>query len=110
MKLALASSNGKSVDLHFGKARNFLIFEFDGEKARFLENRKVSIDPEEKHQWEKSLEIIKDCEVVICVQAGMRGKVGLDNAGIKLIEDEGPVENVLERYISHYKFMKKPLF
>jgi len=109
MRIAVASSDGKNVDLHFGKARNFLIYDFDGEKAEYMENREVIIDPEEKHQWTKSLEVIKDCEVVICVQAGMKGKFGLEKAGIKLVEDEGPVDEVLERYIAHYKFMKKPL-
>jgi len=109
MKIAVASSDGESVDLHFGKAQNFLIFEFNGDKAEFLESREVTIDPEEKHQWSKSLQTIKDCEVVICVQAGMKGKFGLENAGIKLVEDEGPVGEVLERYIAHYKFMKKSL-
>ena len=29
--------------------------------------------------------------------------------GIKLVEDEGTVEEVLDRYIKHYQFMKKPL-
>lgn len=110
MRIAVASSNGENVDLHFGKARNFLIYDFDGEKAEYMESREVIIHPEDKHQWAKSLEVIKDCKVVICVQAGMKGKFGLEKACIKLVEDEGSVDEVLERYIAHYKFMKKPLF
>jgi predicted Fe-Mo cluster-binding NifX family protein len=109
MKIAVASSDGNSVDLHFGQAREFSIYDFDEEKATFLERRHVELNPGEKHQWHKSLDVIEDCEVVICVQAGMNAKFGLEQKEIKLVQDEGPIEEVLNRYIKHYNFMKKPL-
>lgn len=109
MKIAVASSDGINADLHFGKANYFSIYEFDEEKVIFLERRNVSITEGEKHQWKRPLDIIEDCEVVICVQAGMNGKFGLEQKGIKLVEDEGTVEEVLDRYIKHYNFMKKPI-
>lgn len=108
MKIAVATSNDKGVE-HFGKAQGFMIYEFDGENVTFIEKRDSPKIPGEKHQWQKSLNVIGDCEVVICSQAGLKGKVGLKNAGIKLMEDEGTIEEVLDRYISHYKFMKEPL-
>lgn len=109
MKIAVASSDGINADLHFGKANHFSIYEFNEEKAIFLEIRDVSLAEGEKHQWKRPLEIIDDCDVVICVQAGINGKFGLGQKGIKLVEDEGTVEEVLDRYIKHYQFMKKPL-
>jgi len=109
MKIAVATSNGKDVE-HFGKAQEFMIYEFDEEKVDFIEKRESTKIKGEKHQWQKSLNVIEDCEVVICAQAGLKGKFGLKNAGIKLVEDEGSVDEVIERYVNHYKFMKKPLF
>jgi len=109
MKIAVASSDGTMVDLHFGQAREFSIYEFDEEKATFLERRHVEITPDKKHQWHKSLDVIEDCDVVICVQAGMNAKYGLEQKEIKLVQDDGPVEEVLKRYIKHYQFMKNPL-
>ncbi len=109
MKIAVASSNGEDVD-HFGKAQAFMIYEFDEENVHFIEKRESTKIKGEKHQWQKSLDDIGDCEVVICAQAGLKGKFGLKNAGIKLVEDEGSVDEVLDRFINHYKFMKKPLF
>ncbi len=109
MKIAIATSNGKDVE-HFGKAQEFMIYEFDGENANFTEKRESPKIKGEKHQWQKSLDVIEGCEVVICAQAGLKGKFGLKNAGIKLIEDEGSIDEVLERYIKHYKFMNKSLF
>lgn len=109
MKIAVASSDGVNADLHFGKANHFSIYEFDEEKATFIERRSVSIDENKQHQWKKSLDVIEDCDVVICVQAGMNGKFGLEQKEIKLVEDEGTIEEVLNRYINHYNFMKKPI-
>ena len=109
MKIAVATSNGKDVD-HFGKAQGFMIYEFDQENMNFVEKRESTKTKGEKHQWQKSLDAIIDCEVVICVQAGLKGKFGLKDAGIKLVEDEGTVDEVLERFVNHHNFMKKPLF
>jgi predicted Fe-Mo cluster-binding NifX family protein len=105
MRIALASSDGINVNLHFGKAFKFSIYELEGNKTNFLEIREVEKNPEEKHQWGKSLKIIRDCEVVICVQAGIKARLGLKKAGIKLLEDEGPVNEVLERYLKHEEFL-----
>jgi predicted Fe-Mo cluster-binding NifX family protein len=111
MKIAIASSDGKNVDLHFGKAKSLCIFDFDEEKdvITFVEKRNVEIVEDEKHQWMKTLDVIDDCDIVVCVQAGFKSKVGIGKTDIKLLEDEGSIDEVLKRYIDHYKFMKAPL-
>lgn len=40
VKIAVATSDGKNVDLHFGKADRFQIFELQNGKFVFLEERK----------------------------------------------------------------------
>jgi len=111
MRIAIASSDGKNVDLHFGKAKSICIFDFDedGDNKTFVEKRTVEIELGEKHQWMKTLDTIRDCDLVICVQAGFKSKFGIEEAGLKLVEDEGPLDEVLNNYIEHYKFMKAPL-
>lgn len=109
MKIAVASSDGKHVDLHLGKAKNLMIYEFDGEKSQLVDERGVHIDKDARHQWQKPLEACRDCEVVIAVQAGMKAKIGFKNAGIKIMEGQGTVEEVLEKYKKHYNFMKNPI-
>ncbi|MDR0900777.1 MAG: FeMo cofactor biosynthesis protein [Methanobrevibacter sp.] len=109
MKIAIASSDGKNVNLHFGKASSLYIYDFNGETANFLEKRTAIINRDEKHQWKSVLDKIKDCDIVICVQAGFKSKFGIEEAGLKLVEDEGPIDEVLNSYIEHYKFMKAPL-
>ena len=132
MRIAIASSDEKNVDLHFGKARAFCIFDFDedGNNKNFVERRifdfehncdncpsncknmerkNLKFQSTEKHQWMKTLNAIRDADIIICVQAGFKAKMGIEEAGIKLVEDEGPIEAVLNSYIEHYKFMKAPL-
>jgi predicted Fe-Mo cluster-binding NifX family protein len=108
MKIAVATADRENVNIHFGKAEIFLIYEFKDDEIELSEIRETKKDPNQKHQWYESLEIVKDCEVVICCQIGMKAKFGLDNVGIKVIKDEGPIKDVLKRFITHYKFMQTP--
>lgn len=109
MKIAVASSDNEKFTEHFGKAQKFLIYKFDGENVEFLEIRESKKNPREKHQWGKSLKVTEDCEVIICLQIGINAKPGLKKLGKKVFEDEGTVEEVLERFKAHYKFMNRPL-
>ena len=43
IKVAIASSDGLNVDLHFGQAKSFLIYELKGSKFGFIEKREVPI-------------------------------------------------------------------
>nr|WP_319373169.1 NifB/NifX family molybdenum-iron cluster-binding protein [uncultured Methanobacterium sp.] len=104
MKIAVASSDQINTD-HFGRARGFAIYQWNGSEAEFIEYINTNINPEEKHQWQEGLNLLRDCEVVIAVQAGMKAKYGIKKANLKLVEDEGTVEEVLERFIKHEKFM-----
>jgi len=102
VKIAIATSNFKDVD-HFGKAQKFMIYEFHEENMVFIEKRDSKKIKGEKHQWQKSLDAVKDCEVVICAQSGLKGKISLKNTGIKLVEYESTVEEVIEMYVSHFE-------
>lgn len=82
------------------------MYEYTEGKPRFLESRTVEISETGKHQWMKALDVIRDCDVVIAVQAGLKGKLGIEDAGIKFVADEGPIEEVLDRWIRHTEFMK----
>ncbi len=68
MKIAVASSNGKKVNLHFADASHYLIFGVDGKKVNFLELREKPIKPIKDHsdRWMQSLDIISDCQVILC--------------------------------------------
>ncbi|MGJ7028991.1 MULTISPECIES: NifB/NifX family molybdenum-iron cluster-binding protein [Methanothermobacter] len=105
MRIAVASSNGREVDLHFGMASRFLIYEYRGGELTLLEERTIDIDEDKRHQWRKVLDALKDCDTVIAVQAGLKARVGIEEAGLKFVAGEGPVEEVIGGYIRHLEFM-----
>lgn len=109
MKVAVAVSDNEKFSEHFGRAQKFRIYEFNGENMKFMERRDSPKEAGEKHQWGKSLMVIEDCDVVICLQIGITAKPGLKKMGKTVVEDEGTVDDVLNRYIKHYQFMNKPL-
>ncbi len=109
MKIAIASTDDEKYCEHFGKAQKFLIYEFDGDNAEFIEARESPKKPGEKHQWGKSIEFIEDADIIICAQIGITAKPALKKMGKNVVEDDGTVEEVIGRYIKHYQFMNRPL-
>lgn len=108
MRIAVASSNGENVDLHFGKASSLYVYEYNEENDEFdfIDHRTVEIEMDIKHQNPKIIEAIGDCEVAICEQFGPKAAIYAEDAGLKLVSDEGTVEEVLRKYIDHVNFMK----
>ena len=104
MRLAVVSSDGENVDLHLGRGKSVFVYDY-GDELNFVERRDVEIAEDAKHQGGKVIKICEDCDVLIAVQYGFKSKIKADNAGIKLVMDEGPIDEVLERYIDHVNFM-----
>ena len=102
----MVSSDGENVDLHLGKGRSVYVYDYDGELG-FIERRDVEIAEDAKHQGGKVIKACSDCDVLIAVQYGFKSKIKAEDAGIKLVMDEGPIDEVLERYINHVEFMRK---
>lgn len=108
MKIAIASRNGKELDTHLGKSNSMYIYEFDEEenKSEFLEHRNIEIDLESKHQSQKIIKALEDCDVIISIKYGPKSGIYAKEANIKLVEDEGTIEETLKRYTDHVIFMK----
>ena len=106
MRLAVVSSDGENVDLHLGKGRSVYVYDY-GDELSFVERRDVEIAEDAKHQGGKVIKACNDCDVLIAVQYGFKSKIKAENAGVKLVMDEGPVDEVLKRYINHVEFMKR---
>ena len=106
MRLAVVSSDGENVDLHLGKGKSVYVYDY-GDELSFVEMRSVEIAEDSKHQGSKVLKACEDCDVLISVQFGFKSKIKAEDLGIKLVMDEGPIDEVLKRYIDHVEFMKK---
>ncbi|MCC7560601.1 MAG: nitrogen fixation protein [Methanobacterium sp.] len=90
MKIAVASSDGKTVDQHFGQAWHFLIFQIGKEGLEFIELRKKSKKPvyDHEYRWKRGLDILRDCKVIFCRRIGDEPRKELNKLGIEVVESK----------------------
>jgi nitrogen fixation protein NifX len=75
IKVAVASSDGKYINQHFGMASQFLIFELNDDGThKFLELREnnpaCSTEGHSEISMEESVKLISDCQAVLAGQIG----------------------------------------
>ncbi len=111
MKFAVASSDGENIDLHFGKASSVCIFDYDDGKIEFLEKYEIDIDENKHHQGSLIVNFLNNHNIktIFVQQIGFKSKIKVDDAGIKVVVDEGTIEDAVEKYVNHLKFMEKPV-
>jgi nitrogen fixation protein NifB len=106
-KIAVTSKYGKLVDLHFGHATQFAIYEGNGEKFTLLETRAaakfcegMAKCGEEEAQRAQAIAVLADCQAVLTMRIGQHAKDKLAEKGIKTIEFCDSVENGLRYAVS----------
>lgn len=103
-KIALTSSDGKTIDLHFGQTRSFVIMEVDEKAAswRFLEERNLSPPAEEppallcdepasgclrrNGQLAAAAGLLSGCAYVLTAKIGPKAQAFLKRAAITALE------------------------
>jgi len=86
-RIAIASSDGESVDQHFGQAINFLIYEISEGQVEFIEDREVITNQDQEFHSDANFEritiLLKDCKAVFVRKIGERAIRYLLVNGIK---------------------------
>lgn len=108
MKIAVASSDGIVVNSHFGKARDFYIYEMDDkEQVHFLEKRSVTpVCEGGNHDDEKlktNLEKLKDCGYLLVSRIGGKAASVAESFGMESYEIPGIIEESVEQLIKYIK-------
>jgi len=74
VRIAVASSDGKQVNAHFGRARCFQVYELEEGRWEFCEERKntpACVGHEHSEDaLERSADLIADCQGVVVEQIG----------------------------------------
>ena len=96
-RVAFASSDGENVDVHYGKADQFLIYLINDEEGfDFIEKRVVTPvcleDSHEEKAMEKSTSKFRDCKYVVASRIGNGATASLSARGITAMELPGSVE------------------
>jgi len=104
MRVAVVSKDNKNIDEHFGKAKEFFIYDVENGKTSFMENRLTTplSEGDPKHpfnpeRFKKVYNVISDCEAVLCIQIGKRPEKELREMGLEPIVYLGTIEDGLKK-------------
>ena len=101
-KVAVATSDGKTVNSGFGNASEFRIYATDGDTVRFLKT--VAIDrsgsvagKDHKEHIESIIKQLEDCGTVIVEEIGPMPSKILSKLGVKIVITQGDVNEAVRQ-------------
>lgn len=104
VRVAVTSSNGRAVDLHFGHAQVFHIYETDGELFDLVDVRNIEQyckEPVECGDDEQRLtsvmEALKDCKYILVSRIGLHPAKKLGEKGIEALMVVGTVAELVPK-------------
>ncbi len=112
VRIAVASTDGKLVNQHFGRADKFYILDTDEEIASYKLVEERQIQPvcfngdHDQSQMKESVWELSDCQYVIVSRVGMRARNELETCGIYVYEIPGIIEKSVNKLIQYIKVQK----
>lgn len=87
-KVAVASSDGKVINQHFGRCKIFIIFEItDNDEWLFLENRHnlppCGSEDHSEDAMQRTIDLVSDCSIVLVSKIGPAATQKLNALNIK---------------------------
>ncbi len=109
-KVAVASTDGVFINEHFGRSKEFLIYEVDEKgEYEFLESRENiphGSNDSHGHIVSTTAELLADIEVVLVKQIGPGAEQELRNKGVLALSVNSSIEKALQAYGKRGKFIK----
>lgn len=103
LRFAIASKNGKVVDLHFGHATEFYIYDYKNNMAVYKEKRSVEKycngkdeNNEEIDKFEAAMKVLADCNGIISLRIGNSPTNKFKSKGIDVFMTCNKVESAVE--------------
>ena len=106
MKIAIPTNDGINISAHFGRCREFLVFEAQNGQVELIETRinagchehgsGPSDGATEHHGHSGFVEALRDCEAVLCSGIGAGAVAALKAGGIPvvLVDATGSAEQI----------------
>lgn len=112
-RIALASSDGKVINQHFGHADRFHIVDLNEDNYAFVETRHhlPACNNQEHHNnsFDSILELLADCEGVFVSRIGLGAASYLNAKGLRVFEAPYPIESVLNQLLAEKLLDAAPL-
>ena len=109
--MAVATSGQGVINMHFGHAKEFLIYEASPDGARFISHRKTDLYcsgdetcGDGESALDRNIRTLEGCEVVLCSKIGFEPWEQLEQAGIQP-NGEHAMENIEEAVMAVYQEM-----
>jgi len=111
LRIAVASSDGKTIDEHFGRAKFFRVFEVeDSGDFRLIEERHIPLSRSGSanagHPADAAIEQLTDVDAVFANRIGPGAAFRLEERGIRAFVLAGPVDRALSACGRRYKLMR----
>lgn len=122
-KIAVATSDGEKIDLHFGETEFFYIYEIDEKKIKFLQKRAVLNDSKENaaagggccREMSAKVNTIKDCRGVLALKIGFNAQKMLSTLNISVFDDidcsvQDAISSIAEYFfkVDNHQNLSKP--
>lgn len=106
VRIAIATTDGKVVNEHFGRARHFSIVELDENSHRFLERREAlplcSGGEHSESAVADAIALLWDCKAVLVAKAGVSVKRALEISGVSVFEIGMDIHEALAKLRKYY--------
>jgi nitrogen fixation protein NifX len=109
-KVAVASTDGIMINEHFGRSKEFLIYEVDEDGTyKFLERRENTTHESNGHDQtiQTTAQLLADVEVVLVKQIGPGAEQELRSKGVIALPVNSTIEKALQAYGKRRKFIKE---
>ncbi|MCQ2251257.1 MAG: hypothetical protein MJZ66_09135 [Bacteroidales bacterium] len=109
-RVAIASSNGDDVDMHFGRADDFYIYQYLVDEWIFVEKR--SLNPvcrggyHLESQMTDNVERLTDCQYVVASRIGAGAIAQLQAKNIIPMALPGDIQDALDKIYSYHEIKR----
>jgi len=112
-RVAVATSDGVVIDEHFGRAREFRVYDVNSSGGyRQIEVRSighVAWDEARVQSADTAVEQLSDVDAVLALQIGQSAAVTLSGRGIRCFAVRGEVDRVLSTYGRRHDLLNRQI-
>lgn len=111
VRVAAASSDGKVINQHFGRATQFLIFDIDQKNINFIEIRKnvyaCEFGSHDDNKLANTVNLLMDCQIILVSQIGPGAKAAVNTVCIEVYEIGDFIEDAIRKLQKSMFFIKQ---
>ncbi|MDR3318778.1 MAG: dinitrogenase iron-molybdenum cofactor biosynthesis protein [Clostridiales bacterium] len=113
VNVAVASTDGKVINTHFGRAKNFYIVQLDvgAESYEYIESRDVSPSCKDfdhsEHDFDAVAAALSDCRYILVAKAGYGAISFMESKGITVLESGDFIEPAISKLIKYLRRLGK---